>query len=105
MDASNSSADQALQAGMHHDGMQYFPIDGSRHGLLVMNHEYLDQGLLFPDGMKTWSAEKVRKAQHATGVSVIEVALRNGAWDVVRPSRSARRIHSATPCRVAGPAA
>src|SRR5215207_5047751 len=32
MDASNSAADQALQAGMHHDGMHYFPIDGSRRG-------------------------------------------------------------------------
>jgi len=53
MDASNSAADQALQAGMHHDGMHYFPINGSKHGLLAMNHEYLDEGLLFPDGMRT----------------------------------------------------
>ena len=40
-----------------------------------MNHEYTDDGLLHPDGMKTWSAEKVRKAQAAHGVSVIEVEL------------------------------
>jgi secreted PhoX family phosphatase len=53
MDASNSAADQALQAGMHHDGMHYFPIRGSQHGLLAMNHEYLDEGLLFTDGQKT----------------------------------------------------
>ena len=105
MDASNSAADQALQAGMHHDGMHYFPIDGSRHGLLAMNHEYLDQGLLFPDGMKTWSAEKVLKAQHAVGVSVIEVTLKNNQWQLVRPSRNARRITALTPCRVSGPAA
>ncbi len=38
-----------------------------------MNHEYLDEGLLFPDGQKTWTAEKVAKAQNAVGVSVIEV--------------------------------
>ena len=69
MDASNSSADQALQAGMHHDGMHYFPLAGSQRGLLAMNHEYADEGPLFPDGMKTWSAEKVMKAQHAVGVS------------------------------------
>jgi secreted PhoX family phosphatase len=25
-DASNSSAEQALQAGMHHDGMHFFPL-------------------------------------------------------------------------------
>ena len=59
-------ADQALQAGMHHDGMHYFPLQGSAHGLLAMNHEYLDEGLLFPDGMRTWSAQKVAKAQKAT---------------------------------------
>src|SRR4030095_912255 len=50
-DASNSAADQERQAGMHHDGMHFFPLPGasrSAHGLLVMNHEYLDEGLLFP---------------------------------------------------------
>ena len=105
MDGSNSAADQAVQAGQHHDGMHYFPIDGSRHGLLAMNHEYLDEGLLFPDGMKTWSAEKVLKAQNAVGVSVIEVSLKGNQWEVVRPSKYARRITARTPCRVSGPAA
>jgi secreted PhoX family phosphatase len=95
LDASNSAADQDLQAGMHHDGMHFFPLpgaSGSARGLLVMNHEYLDEGLLFPDGQKTWSAEKVLKAQHAVGVSVIEVEQRDGAWRVITPSRHARRI-------------
>jgi len=105
MDASNSAAEQALQAGMHHDGMHYFPIRGSEHGLLALNHEYLDQGLLFPDAMRNWSAEKVLKAQNAVGVSVIEVSRSGNRWNVVRPSRYARRITARTPCRVAGPAA
>src|SRR5438034_8641215 len=105
MDASNSAVDQALQAGMHHDGMHYFPLQGSGHGLLVMNHEYLDERLLFPDGMKTWSAEKLAKAQNAVGVSVIEVRLDGTEWKVVRPSKYARRITARTPCAIAGPAA
>ena len=105
MDASNSAADQALQAGMHHDGMHYFALRGSQRGLLAMNHEYLDQRLLFPDGVSTWSAEKVLKAQNAIGVSVIEVQLQGNAWQVVRPSQYARRITARTPCRIAGPAA
>jgi len=108
LDASNSAADQALQAGMHHDGMHFFPLpgaSGSAHGLLVMNHEYLDEGLLFPYGQKTWTAEKVLKAQHAVGVSVIEVEERDGAWRVIMPSRHARRITARTPCRLSGPAA
>ena len=93
---------------MHHDGMHFFPLPGapgSARGLLVMNHEYLDEGLLFPDGQKTWSAEKVLKAQHAVGVSVIEVEERDGAWRVILPSRHARRITARTPCRLSGPAA
>ena len=107
-DATNSAAEQAVQAGMHHDGMHFFPLprgaSGSTHGLLVMNHEYLDEGLLFPDGQKTWSAEKVAKAQNAVGVSVIEVRLEDGQWRVVRPSPYARRVTAQSVCVVAGPA-
>ncbi|HEX6723481.1 MAG TPA: alkaline phosphatase PhoX, partial [Burkholderiaceae bacterium] len=66
-DGSNSAADQAVQMGMHHDGLHYYPLDGSRRGLLVMNHEYTDDGLLHPDGTKTWSTEKTRKSQNAQG--------------------------------------
>jgi secreted PhoX family phosphatase len=104
-DASNSAAEQAVQLGMHHDGMHFYPLDGGRSGLLVMNHEYVDEGLLFTDGMANWSAEKVRKAQAAHGVSVIEVRELNGRWDMVRPSRWARRITASTPCVISGPAA
>jgi len=109
MDASNSAADQAVQAGMHHDGMWFHPLPAgardSAHGLLTMNHEYLDDGLLHSDGQRTWSAEKVRKAQAAVGVSIIEVRMTGGAWEVVRPSSYARRITAFTPCAVGGPAA
>ena len=105
-DASNSAADQAVQMGMHHDGIQYYPLDGSRRGLLAMNHEYIDDGLLHTDGYTTWSAEKVAKAQAAHGVSVIEVLLDGaGQWQMVRPSRYARRFTAATPFAVGGPAA
>ena len=109
-DAGNSAAEQAVQMGMHHDGIHYYPIDGkgdgsSAHGLLVMNHEYTDDGLLFPDGKNNWSAEKVAKAQAAHGVAVIEVALRDGRWQMVRPSKYARRYTASTPIAVSGPAA
>ncbi len=103
-DASNSAAEQALQMGMHHDGLNYFPLDGSRRGLLVMNHEYTDDGLLHSDGMKTWTQEKVKKAQAAHGVSVIEIEQRNGRWQMVRPSRYARRFTANTPFALGGPA-
>ena len=105
-DASNSAADQAVQMGMHHDGIHYFPIDGSStRGLLAMNHEYTDDGLLHPDGMKNWSAEKTAKSQAAHGMSVVEVQFRDGRWQMVRPSNYARRYTATTPFRVRGPAA
>ena len=108
-DGSNTAAEQALQAGMHHDGIEYFAMpygsQSSARGLLVMNHEYTDDGLLHTDGFDNWSAEKVRKAQNGHGVSVIEVENRAGQWSVVRPSRYARRITAQTPMRIAGPAA
>ena len=104
-DAGHSAAEQALQLGMHHDALQYLPLDGSRRGLLVINHEYVDDGLLHPDGRATWSADKVRKAQAAHGLSVVEVALGDRGWQLVRPSRYARRFTADTPFALGGPAA
>ena len=103
-DASNTSADQEKQWGMHNDGMVYFPLLGSFRGLLVQNHEYTDDVLLFPDGTANWNAEKTRKSLAAHGVSVIEVRKHRGEWEVVRPSIFARRITGFTPIRIAGPA-
>jgi len=108
-DASNSAADQALQAGMHHDGMHFFPLpkgsDSSSQGLLVVNHEYTDDGLLHEGGMESWTAQKVAKCKAAHGVSVVEVRLEAGRWAVVRPSRYGRRITGDTPIFFSGPAA
>lgn len=108
-DASDSAAEQAQQAGMHHDGMHYFPLleagkASATHGLLCINHEYTDDGLLHLGGMRDWSAEKVAKSKAACGVSVIEVKQEKGRWQVVRPSAYGRRITADTPCRIAGPA-
>ena len=105
-DAGDNAAQQMQQAGMHHDGMHFFPFpDKQNHGLLAINHEYSDDGLLHIGGMENWSAEKVAKSKAAHGVSVIEVTLENGAWKVVRPSRFARRISADTPMLISGPAA
>jgi secreted PhoX family phosphatase len=106
-DASNSAADQAQQWGMHNDGVVYFPINGSRHGLLAQNNEYDDEGLLFPDGIANWNGEKTNKALNAHGVSIIEIRkdFKERKWRVVRPSKYARRITAQTPIEIGGPAA
>ena len=108
-DASNTAEEQMLQAGMHHDAIHFFPLpmgsDSSTRGLLAINHEYTDDGLLHVGGMEPWTAEKVAKSQAAHGVSIIEVAFEGGQWKVVRPSTYARRITGRTPIRFSGPAA
>ena len=105
-DASNTAAEQSAQIGMHHDGMHFFPLEGNRRGLLAINHEYTDDGLLHADGFKVMTAEKVAKSIAAHGVSIVEVAQKaDGAWDMVRPSKFARRITTATPMQITGPAA
>lgn len=103
-DASNSAADQAQQWGMHNDGVVFFPISATR-GLIVQNHEYTDDVLLFSDGAASWTAEKTAKSQNAHGVGIIEVRRLGGEWKVVRPSPFARRITAATPMVLSGPAA
>ena len=57
-DASNTATEQEAQAGMHHDGIHYFR-SMTASGLLVMNHEYTDDGLLHVGGMQNWSAERL----------------------------------------------
>src|SRR5262245_61187814 len=108
-DASNTSAHQMVQAGMHHDGIEFFPLPAgastSAHGLLALNHEYTDDGLLHPGGMQPWTVQKVQKSQSAHGVSVIEVRLSGGRWHVVRPSAYGRRITATSAIGLTGPAA
>jgi uncharacterized protein len=105
-DGSNTAAEQAAQMGMHHDGLEYFPIRGSStNGLIAINHEYTDDGLLHVGGFSNMNAEKVKKAQNAHGLSVYEVIFKDGRWDMVRPSKYARRIPMSTPFSVGGPAA
>ncbi|MCW5889541.1 MAG: PhoX family phosphatase [bacterium] len=116
-DASNTAADQAQQWGMNNDGLVFFPMKGNgkyggkgkRRGLLVQNHEYTDDVLLFPDGTEGWDAAKTAKSIAAHGVGIVELASvkvgRRREWRVVRPSYYGRRITGATPCGVTGPAA
>ncbi len=104
-DASNTAAEQAVQMGMHHDGLHYYALDGARCGLLAVNQEYTEEALLHTDGQATWTAEKVRKSQAAHGITVIEIEQRTGGWQMVRPSKYARRITATTAFAIGGPAA
>lgn len=110
-DASDDWQTQLRQAGDNHDGMHFFafPDDPDSHGLLVMNHEYVNpplhpNGMTFTDGRRP--LDEVRKEQAAHGVSVIEVRKdAQGQWQRVMPSRYNRRISAMTPMAIAGPLA
>ncbi|WP_420389233.1 PhoX family protein [Marinobacter sp.] len=116
-DGTNTGADQEQQVGMHHDGLHFFPIDqkaggdSSTEGLLVMNHEYINQSALHSNGPTDAGdnggvrpADEVRKEIAAHGVSVVHIKRdTNGAWDIVFGSPFNRRITGNTEMDIRGP--
>jgi uncharacterized protein len=117
----NTGAEQAMQVGSHHDGMHYYPIDGSStDGLLVMNHEYveprflhavkwagqaLDNEMVVPAADGSRDADEVLKEMNAHGVSVIRVQRgADGQWAIVADPMN-RRITGLTEAAISGPAA
>ncbi|MBN7771072.1 PhoX family phosphatase [Marinobacter daepoensis] len=114
-DGSNTGAEQEQQVGMHHDGMHFYPIDvksggnSSEEGLLVMNHEYIDQSAIHTNGATSNAdgsrpADEVRKEIAAHGVSVVHIRKDSaGKWDVVFGSRFNRRITGGTAMDIRGP--
>ncbi|MFI6066709.1 PhoX family protein [Micromonospora sp. NPDC051227] len=107
-----SAAAQATQFGYNNDWLVTLPLD--RHGrraLLVVNHEYTNENLMFP-GYTTPEAltvEQVRVAMAAHGLSVVEIERvgDTGQWVPVTrgPRRWNRRITAGTLMRFTGPAA
>ena len=115
-DASNSWEDQLMQAGDNHDGMHYFPFadQPNEHGLLVVNHEYVNPtlhpaGMQFtpsPDNSRGRPSEQVYKEIAAHGLSIIEIRRdARGQWQRVADSPLNRRITASTPMAVSGPLA
>lgn len=113
--ADQSPEKQARQFGYNSDYVGYLPIDGSsERGLLVVNHEYTNEELMFPgvgvqDGKE---ANFGRMTRHlvdiemmAHGGAVVEIQRAGGRWDVVKSSAYNRRITADTPMEITGPAA
>ncbi|UYQ65444.1 PhoX family protein [Streptomyces peucetius] len=93
----NTAAEQTVQIGSHHHGLQFFPTAkgaaGSRQGLLVINHETADRALLGGGDDKALAAQ---------GISVVAVRETGGRWQAVDSTRN-RRITGDTPVRFSGP--
>lgn len=122
-----NGAEQSDAIGSHHDGMHFFPIDGtdpyggsSTDGLLVMNHEYVEPRYMHAsaigqalsrDGVPTYDdggtirrlADEVLTEMNGHGVSVVRIQQQvNGSWAVVADGRN-RRITALTPMEIRGP--
>lgn len=95
---------QHLLFGDNNDGMSFFPL-GKHSALLAINNEYTNYPYLFSHMGLNLSANDVKTAQAAVGVSVIEIEKTNGQWQLKDDSKFNRRIHANTPMRISGPAA
>ena len=101
---------QEQQYGYNCDFLAILPLKGDR-ALLVSNHEYCSEQLMFRDWVDHESAteEQLRVSMAAHGLSVVEIERvgRSGQWRLVRKGRRTynRRITATTPFEVRGPAA
>ncbi|RDE07103.1 PhoX family protein [Sphingomonas aracearum] len=111
-----SDTNFAQRAGDHHDGMSYFGLaasantpdpSSSTRGLLVLNHENINQSYLHPNGPTGGStarpeAEALKEIE-CHGVSVIEITRTNGTWAYNPTSALNRRFTPNTPMTFNGP--
>ncbi|MDM1485865.1 PhoX family protein [Acinetobacter towneri] len=115
-----SGASYQFRAGDNHDGMSFFGMHPtnknyaakeSKQGLLVLNHEYLQQsqlhtpvGTISVDGIRP--EDQVLREVNAHGVSVVEISKDENTQDVKINLNSEfnRRITAATEMEIRGPA-
>ncbi len=119
LSGANSGTEQGMQVGSHHDGMHFYPIDGSSgDGVLVINHEYieprflhaaawagqaLDGDMVVFDAAGLRDADQVLKEINGHGCTVMRVTAGADGWSVVADPMN-RRITGLTAMEIAGPA-
>lgn len=96
---------QASQFGYNCDYLNVIATCNNR-AILVANHEYTNENIMFPPG--TDAATQALVAIQAHGLSVVELKRANRAgavWKYHRARRLNRRITGSTPFTIDGPAA
>ena len=99
-----TGASQERAFGDNCDGMSLFTHEG--RNVLAVNNEYVNRKIMY-GGSGSGSpenADDVRKGKAGHGVSVVEIADRDGAWAIVKDSPYNRRITADTPMEITGPA-
>ncbi|WP_312080592.1 PhoX family protein [Acinetobacter schindleri] len=107
-----------FRSGDCHDGMSYFGLstktgrydeNASEHGLLVMNHEYINQTFLHPQGPTKVDGrrpeDEVIREVNAHGVSIVHIKknTETQAVEIVKSSPFNRRITASTVMNFSGP--
>jgi secreted PhoX family phosphatase len=104
--AAQSPEAQSRQFGYNNDYLDIIETNrGGTRALLVCNHEYTNENIMFPPG---FDPERViRTAWAAHGMSVVELRRRRrgDTWQYERAGRLNRRITLDTPFTLDGPAA
>lgn len=109
-----SESAQLKQFGYNNDYIGYIAVDAkdgeTNRGILCVNHEYTSTTLMFPNVASAYpnsiTKEHCAVELAAHGGSVIEIAQKDGQWQVDLASEYNRRItaHN-TPMEMTGPAA
>ena len=95
---------QARSFGDNCDGMAFFRVND--RNLLVVNNEYCNRNIIFGNRASELpeNDDDVYKGLAAHGVSIVEVDVRSGRWEIVLDSPYNRRITAASPVELTGPA-
>ena len=103
-DTRGTGASQERAFGDNNDGMALF-MHGRRH-ILAVNNEYVNRRIIYGNRASGTpeNADDVRKGKAGHGVTVVEVAERDGRWSIVHDSPYNRRITADTPMELTGPA-
>ncbi|PPG53189.1 phosphatase [Rathayibacter sp. AY2B3] len=108
--ADQTEAAQAAQFGYNNDYTDIVEIPGSKRlrALLVVNHEYTNESIMFPAAQLEAEPERVRAVGRAAhGLSVVELVRTavDRPWAYVRGGERNRRYLIDTPYEVTGAAA
>ena len=108
-----------FRSGDCHDGMSFFGLNittgrydptVSEHGLLVMNHEYINPTFLHPQGPTKIDGrrpeDEVIRETNAHGVSIVHIKKDNSNQkvEIVKNSIYNRRVTASTVMSISGPA-
>ncbi len=101
---------QLKRFGYNNDFVDYLSISRkkniSNHGLLVVNHEYVNSSLMHPGSPRPYdlAREQIDTEMAAHGLSIIEVYKQKNHWNIKLDSNYNRRITPSTKMKLSGPA-